>query len=126
TSLLRILRGEKFNPQEPTTHGLKTKSLKIAHPTETNVRGKSFPIGSTNSVATTPSRGFTEREPSFFCYAISGQKPNRGHLSTNRRTVAQNYQEAVRWYRKAAEQGDAKGQSNLGLMYHYGLGVAQN
>ncbi|MEN8220767.1 MAG: hypothetical protein ABFS56_31325, partial [Pseudomonadota bacterium] len=37
TSLLRILRGEKFNPQEPTTHGLKTKSLKIAHPSQTNV-----------------------------------------------------------------------------------------
>jgi small GTP-binding protein len=37
TSLLRVLRGEKFNPQEPTTHGLETKKLEIAHPSETNV-----------------------------------------------------------------------------------------
>jgi GTPase SAR1 family protein len=37
TSLLRVLRGEKFNPQELTTHGIRTKSLEIAHPSETNV-----------------------------------------------------------------------------------------
>jgi internalin A len=37
TSLLRVLRGEQFNPQEPTTHGLETNPLQIAHPSETNV-----------------------------------------------------------------------------------------
>jgi GTPase SAR1 family protein len=37
TSLFRVLRGEQFNPQEPTTHGLETKMLEIAHPSETNV-----------------------------------------------------------------------------------------
>jgi len=35
--LLRVLRGEQFNPQEPTTHGLETNRLEIAHPSETNV-----------------------------------------------------------------------------------------
>jgi len=37
TSLLRVLRGEKFNPKEPTTHGLETKTLKIAHPSKKNI-----------------------------------------------------------------------------------------
>jgi internalin A len=37
TSLLRVLRGEPFNPEESTTHGLETNQLQIAHPSETNV-----------------------------------------------------------------------------------------
>jgi TPR repeat protein len=39
------------------------------------------------------------------------------------RGVPQVYPEAVRWYRKAAEQGNAFGQSNLGCMYEQGWGV---
>ena len=35
----------------------------------------------------------------------------------------QNYFEAVKWYRAAAEQGDPMGQLNLGPMYLYGRGV---
>ena len=34
--------------------------------------------------------------------------------------------EAVKWYRKAAEQGDADAQFNLGVMYAKGEGVPQN
>jgi TPR repeat protein len=30
--------------------------------------------------------------------------------------------EAVRWYRKSADQGNALGQNNLGSMYQFGLG----
>jgi small GTP-binding protein len=37
TSLLRVLRGEKFNPQESTTDGLETNQLEIAHPSKTNI-----------------------------------------------------------------------------------------
>ena len=33
---------------------------------------------------------------------------------------------AVKWYRKAAEQGDAYGQNGLGLMYANGRGVPQD
>ena len=40
--------------------------------------------------------------------------------------VAQDYREAVKWFRVAAEQGDASAQSNLGLMYAFGQGVAQD
>jgi TPR repeat protein len=40
--------------------------------------------------------------------------------------VAQDYAEAVKWYRLAAEQGHANAQSNLGLMYNNGRSVAQD
>ncbi len=38
----------------------------------------------------------------------------------------QNYAEAVSWYRKAAEQGHAGAQSNLGYCYDFGWGVIKN
>jgi hypothetical protein len=34
--------------------------------------------------------------------------------------------EAIKWYRKAAEQGDAVAQFNLGIMHTNGVGVSQN
>ena len=37
-----------------------------------------------------------------------------------------NYQEAVKWYRKAAEQGHAKAQLMLGICYSLGNGVEKN
>jgi len=40
--------------------------------------------------------------------------------------VPQDYAEAVRWYRKSANQGDAEGQSKLGDMYLFGDGVPQD
>ena len=36
---------------------------------------------------------------------------------------AKNYQEALKWYKRAADQGDACGQYELGLMYEEGRGV---
>jgi TPR repeat protein len=36
------------------------------------------------------------------------------------------YAEAVKWYRKAADQGDAWAQTNLGAMYANGQGVSQD
>ena len=33
------------------------------------------------------------------------------------RGVRQDFAEAVRWFRRAAEQGNARGQNNLGAMY---------
>jgi TPR repeat protein len=40
--------------------------------------------------------------------------------------VPVNYAEAVKWYSKAAEQGHAAAQSNLGLMYVLGIGVPED
>ena len=43
------------------------------------------------------------------------------------RGVARDDAEAdVRWYRRAAEQGNASGQVNLGLRYSTGRGVARD
>ena len=44
----------------------------------------------------------------------------------NGRGVPEDDAEAVRWYRLAAEQGEAAAQSNLGLMYEHGDGVPQD
>jgi len=40
--------------------------------------------------------------------------------------VPQDDAEAVKWYRKAAEQGDASAQSKLGRLYTIGIGVVKN
>ena len=40
--------------------------------------------------------------------------------------VSQDYAEAVRWYRLAADQGLAEAQYNLGLMYDLGQGVPRD
>jgi len=40
--------------------------------------------------------------------------------------VAQDYVDAVKWNRKAADEGFAPAQSNLGVMYEHGQGVAQD
>ena len=40
--------------------------------------------------------------------------------------IAQNSKEAVKWFRKAAEQGHALAQYNLGDCYYQGRGVAQD
>ncbi|MGB6290648.1 MAG: tetratricopeptide repeat-containing serine protease family protein, partial [Desulfobulbales bacterium] len=51
---------------------------------------------------------------------------NLGLLYKKGQGVKQDYQEAAKWYRKAAEQGDANAQYNLGFMYENGQGVIQD
>ena len=40
--------------------------------------------------------------------------------------VSQDFEEAQKWYRLAADQGNARAQNNLGAMYRQGLGVPQD
>ena len=40
--------------------------------------------------------------------------------------MTQDYQEAAKWVRKAAKQGNAEAQYSLGLMYNNGDGVTQD
>jgi TPR repeat protein len=47
-------------------------------------------------------------------------------LYYNGRGVPKNLQDAVKWYRMAAAQGDPKAQYNLGFMYANGEGVPKN
>jgi TPR repeat protein len=49
-----------------------------------------------------------------------------GYMYFSGKGVAQNYIEAVKWYRLAAAQGSAGAQFNLGGMYGNGQGVAQD
>jgi uncharacterized protein len=42
------------------------------------------------------------------------------------RGVPQNDKTALKWYRLAAEQGNAAAQFNLGVMYNEGEGVLEN
>ena len=44
----------------------------------------------------------------------------------NGQGIPQDYAEAVRWYTRAAEQGNAGAQFNLGVSYDNGQGVLQN
>jgi len=44
----------------------------------------------------------------------------------NGRGVPQDDAEAVHWYRRAAEQGNTRAMSNLGVMYDDGEGVPQD
>jgi hypothetical protein len=49
-----------------------------------------------------------------------------GSLYAKGQGVYQDSDEAIKWFRKAAEQGHAKAQHNLGGMYYDGLGVSKN
>lgn len=49
-----------------------------------------------------------------------------GNLYDKGLGVAQSYEKAVRWYRKAAEQRDPAAQYHLGLKYANGHGVPEN
>ena len=49
-----------------------------------------------------------------------------GVMYANGMRVAEDDEEAVRWFRMAAEQGHASAQSSLGLMYAEGDGVPED
>ncbi len=54
-----------------------------------------------------------------------GAQTNLGAMYAKGR-VAQDYKEAFKWYKLAADQGHAGAQFGLGLMYAKGQGVVQN
>jgi TPR repeat protein len=49
-----------------------------------------------------------------------------GDMYKDGQGVAQDYQAAMDWYLKAAEQDDPVGQRKVGVLYDHGLGVTQN
>ena len=55
-----------------------------------------------------------------------GSKQSGLSATHNGQGVAKDEVEAVKWYRKAAEQNDAEAQNNLGLCYANGQGVAKD
>ena len=67
-------------------------------------------------------------------YTLSMEAAEQGLLDAQDRVgylyenfnLFKNEQKAVEWYQKAAEQGYAESQCDLGVMYEYGHGVEQN
>jgi len=57
---------------------------------------------------------------------LADAQSNLGYMYSKGQGVAQDYKEALKWYRKSAEQGIAEAQYNLGLMYAKGQGVIQD
>ena len=51
---------------------------------------------------------------------------NLGVMYYNGQGVPQDYKEAMKWFRMAAEQGHADAQYNLGVIYSNGKGVPQD
>ncbi len=49
-----------------------------------------------------------------------------GNMLSSERWAMQDDEQAVEWYRKAAEQGSARAECRLGYMYRLGQGVPQN
>ena len=59
--------------------------------------------------------------------AACGQKEKaEKYCSSCGEGVSKDLSEAVRWYRKAAEQGIAQAQYNLGVCYEFGKGVSKD
>ena len=51
---------------------------------------------------------------------------NLGLMYFNGQGVPQDYAQAAKWFRLAADQGNADAQFHLGLMYYFGEGVSQD
>ncbi|KAG0277046.1 hypothetical protein BGZ96_003033 [Linnemannia gamsii] len=56
----------------------------------------------------------------------AGAQVALGDMYKDGRILLQDYQAAMEWYRKAADQEDAVGQRKVGVLYNYGLGVPQD
>jgi TPR repeat protein len=81
----------------------------------------------------TPSRRVAERDiSSLIKLAEEGSVQDQlslGHiysLGKDMSGATRDYAEAFKWFRKAAEQGSAKGQYYLGRMYYYGEGTPKD
>lgn len=76
-------------------------------------------IGCTNTAVPTQE---SEQES----YFSPSRQYNFGVMYANGQGVVKDEAEAVRWFRKAAEQGTAGAQHNLGFMYENGYGVKKD
>ena len=57
---------------------------------------------------------------------VINAQSNLGEMYQYGKGIPQDHKTAVKWYRLAAEQGNARAQYNLGVMYGNGTGVIQD
>ena len=57
---------------------------------------------------------------------MPGRRPTWASCISTAGAVPLDYAQAVKWFRLAADQGDARAQANLGIMYANGQGVPQD
>ena len=96
-----------------------------------SIRNREFLVGADRTVGTRILRPRTERIASATALRhCESSEPCGGRFETprgrNEQGVPQDFEEAAEWYRKAAEQGDAQAQFNLGHCYERGQGVPQD
>ena len=88
---------------------------------------------------TTQGDGFYDKkeyEKALWCYLEAAELPSEksngallnriGYMYDKGYGVAEDDIEAVKWFRKSADQGNAMAQHNMGFMYQYGKGVSQD
>lgn len=86
-------------------------------------------VSSTNSVEiglATAKKASVEKEISKYEEPEEKLSPSQMFAKGWEEEVKGNYSEAAKWYREAAELGNAKARFNLGYMYVHGFGVGQD
>ncbi len=66
---------------------------------------------------------FNESKDAVKWFRAAANKSAGGLTGTDGQVFSANHNEAAKWYRKAAENDDGKGQRMLGLCYNYGIGL---
>lgn len=65
---------------------------------------------------------FNESKDAVKWFRSAAKKSVGGLTGADGQVLSANHKEAAKWYRKASENNDAKGQKMLGLCYNYGIG----
>src|ERR1039458_4548027 len=95
----------------------------ISSETFTDKEGKEHDSGIDREVKDLPS-GKTFQE--FMAGALKGDAQNQFEVGrcyrNGLRGAPKNLEEALKWYRKSAEQGNSNGENNVGLCYWHGEG----
>ena len=80
-----------------------------------------------NNQSSRPQKQKPQKQNSEFNGKTASEIDSIGNLHfTGRNGKGINYTEAVKWFRKAAEMGDASGQWHLGICYSNGFGVTKD
>jgi TPR repeat protein len=96
-------------------------------------RGAAYGIGAAGTAARARSAGSGRRSPQARRSGLRAAELCRGdalvplgNLYAEGQGVAQDYGEALGWFRKAADQGNYEAQNNIGWFYLSGWGVTQD